>query len=153
MGWLTEIIKSGNALNIILIGVLLFVLVKAKFLKVHTDHVQIGAREDEQAIMRRQLEYVRTVLRGSVRSFPVDPNSEKTKNIIHELCDLFEDMIVFNHIKDDAEYIAIKQQTVYNKVLTLTDHEFFTSDEFKGICDKIVKDIIQMLVRIRKSYR
>lgn len=153
MEWLAEIVKSGNALNIILLGILLFILVKAKYLKVHTDHVQIGAHEDERAIMRRQLEYVRITLKGSIRSFPIPPDSEKTKNIIHELCDIFEDMIVFNHIKDDKEYISIKQQTIYNKVLALTDHEFFTTPEFKEICDTTVEDIVKTMVRIRKSYK
>lgn len=150
---IADIIKSGNALNILLVGALLFILVKAKFLQVHTEHIKIGAHEDERAIMRRQLEYVRIALRSSIRTFPISPDSDKTKNIIHELCDLFEDMIVFNHIKDDKEYISVKQLTVYSKVLTLTDHEFFTTPEFKEICDATVADIVKTMVRIRKTYK
>lgn len=153
MNSIVEIVKSGNALNIVLISVLLFVLVKAKFLRIHTEHIKLGAHEDERAIMRRQLEYVRITLKSSIRSFPVPADSEKTKNIIHELCDLFEDMIVFNHIKDDKEYISVKQLTVYNKVLSLTDHEFFTTPQFKEICDATVGDIVKTMVRIRRAYK
>lgn len=153
MEWLTDIVKSGNALNIVLLGVLLFVLVKSKFLQVHTDHLQIGAHEDERAIMRRQFEYTRSTLEASVRDFPDDLDPEKTKNVIHEITNIFEDMIVFNHIKDDKEYISIKQKAVYNKVLGITTHVFFRTDEFKTICDATVADIIQTLVRIRKTYK
>lgn len=153
MSNIVEIIKSGNALNIVLVGVLLFVLVKSKFLRIHTEHIKLGAHEDERAIMRRQLEYVRIALKSSIRSFPIPLESEKTKNIIHELCDIFEDMIVFNHIKDDKEYISVKQLVVYNKVLSLTDHEFFTTPEFKEICNAAVEDIIKTMVRIRRTYK
>ena len=150
---IADIIKSGNALNIVLVGVLLFVLVKSKFLRIHTEHIKLGAHEDERAIMRRQLEYVRITLKSSIRSFPIPLESEKTKNIIHELCDVFEDMIVFNHIKDDKEYISIKQSMIYNKVLSLTDHEFFATPKFKEICDTTVEDIIKTMVRIRRTYK
>lgn len=153
MNSIVEIVKSGNALNIVLVGVLLFVLVKSKFLRIHTEHIKLGAHEDERAIMRRQLEYVRITLKSSIRSFPIPLESEKTKNIIHELCDVFEDMIVFNHIKDDKEYISIKQSTIYNKVLSLTDHEFFTTPQFKEICDATVEDIVKAMVRIRRAYK
>ncbi len=154
MDKLVEIIKSGNALNIVLLGVLLFVLVKSKYLKIHTDHVQIGAHEEERTIMRRQLEYVREALKSSVRSFPpeLDLNPMYTENVLHSVCDLFEDMIVFNHIRDDKEYISIKQSTVYNKVLSITDHEFFLTPLFRDICNKTVEDIIKNMVRIRKMY-
>jgi hypothetical protein len=155
MEWLTEIIKSGNALNIILIGILLFVLVRSKYLKVHTTHLQLGAHEDERAIMRRQLEYVREALKSSVRAFPQDLhlNPMYTENVLHSICDLFEDMIVFNHIKDDHEYISVKQSTVYNRVLSITDHEYFLTPEFKELADRTVEDIIKALVRIRKTYK
>lgn len=153
MSSIVEIIKSGNALNIVLVGVLLFVLVKSKFLRIHTEHIKLGAHEDERAIMRRQLEYVRVTLKSSIRSFPIDPESERTKNIIHELCDIFEDMIVFNHIKDDKEYINVKQLLIYNKVLSLTDHSFFLTDEFRTVCYDVVEDIVKTMVRIRRTYK
>lgn len=150
---IVDIIKSGNALNIVLVGVLLFVLVKSKFLHIHTEHIKLGAYEDERAIMRRQLEYVRITLKSSIRSFPVSLDSVRTKNIVHELCDIFEDMIVFNHIKDDKGYICIKQAIIYNKVLSLTEHEFFTTPEFREICDTTVEDIIKTMVCIRRTYK
>ena len=153
MSTLVEIVKSGNALNIVLLGALLFVLVKSKYLKVHTDQVQIGAHEDERAIMSRQLEYTRGALESATRQFPEGLDPERTKNVIHEICNIFEDMIVCNHIKDDKEYISIKQSAVYNKVLSLTDNEFFISPEFNTICNATVENIIKMLVRIRKSYK
>lgn len=153
MDWLVDIIKSGNALNILLVGILIFILIKSKALQVHTEHIKLGAHEDERAIMRRQLEYVRVALKSSTRAFPKTLNPDKTKNVVHSLCDLFEDMIVFNHIKDDKEYIGVKQLTVYNTVLSLTNNDFFLSDEFKVICDTTVEDIIKALVRIRKTYK
>ncbi|MBQ1341609.1 MAG: hypothetical protein IIY33_03900 [Erysipelotrichaceae bacterium] len=153
MSNIVEIIKSGNALNILLVGVLLFVLVKSKFLRIHTEHIKLGAHEDERAIMRRQLEYVRITLKSRIRSFPIPIESEKTKKKNQELSDVFEDMIVFNHIKDDKEYISIKQSTIYNKVLSLTDHEFFNTLEFKEICNATVEDIVKTMVRIRRTYK
>lgn len=153
MSYISEIIKSGNALNIILVGIILFILVKTKVLKVHTDTLQLGAHEDERAIVRRQWEYARTALQGAIREFPEGLNKDKTENILHELNNIFEDMIVFNHIKDDTGYIEIKQHIVYNKILSLTTHDFFKTDEFKSLSDKTVSDIIKMLVRIRKTYK
>lgn len=150
---LSNIITSGKALNIVLLAVLLYVLIRSKFLSIKTEHITLGAHEDERAIMRRQLEYVRIKLNSVTRDFPVDLNKDKTENVIHNICNLFEDMIVFNHIKADKEYIGIKQSLVYDTVLSLTDHKFFTTDEFRTICDDTVDTIIKKLVSIRTCYR
>lgn len=151
----TEILKNGNALNILLAGVLIYVLVKARFLRVHTEHIQLGAHEDERAIMRRQLEYAREALKSSVRLFPKDMELDPTytDNVLHNICDLFEDMIVFNHIKDDNEYIGVKQTAVYNKVIAITRKEYFMTPEFHQLCDDSVASIIKTLVRIRRTYK
>lgn len=153
MDAIATIITSGKALNILLAACLLYILIRSKFLSIKTEHITLGAHEDERAIMRRQLEYVRTALTSSTRDFPKDLDSEHTENVVHKICNIFEDMIVFNHIRDDKDYIEIKQNLVYNQVLSLTEHPFFTSREFKGICDSTVDTIIRKLVQIRKCYK
>lgn len=155
MDTLAKIIENGSALNILLIAILLYVLVKGRFFSINTQHLRLGAQEDERAIMRRQLEYVKAYVHSSVREFPqgLDLNPVRTENILHELIDIFEDMIVFNHIRDDHMYIRIKQDIIYNKVLAITDHQFFTTPEFRTWCDTTAEKIIKQLVNIRSTYK
>ena len=60
--------------------------------------------------------------------------------------------IMYNHITDDDEYIALKQETAYSMIMKVTDDDYFRSPEFKKYLDELVAKIIKRFVKIRKTY-
>lgn len=117
--------------------------------------LKVGIQDKERTIIRYQMQFVNAKLDGTVKDIPVRLNEGlhhyRTKYIIGKVKDLFEEMIIYNHISNTEDYISIKQELAYNLVIKLTDDEFFRKPEFKDYMDKLVRDIILKLVTIREN--
>lgn len=151
------ILISGNAWMIlvsVLILVLLFsILAKKGLLQLDVKGVKLGGSEDERAIIRQQIEWTELQV-AAFQRLPIfdDEDTYKTKWILEKVLDEVIQWIVFNHISDGENYISIKQDKVWNLVLTLTSSSKFQSDEFKEIVFANTDRVIKRLVYIRRNY-
>lgn len=148
--------KFTLILVVAILGLLTY-LIKTGILSFKGHGLKVGFdNEDERAIIRLQMEYMATVLDGTIVTLPNElkegPSYYRAKYIISKVKDLFETIIVHNHIKDDEEYISIKQELVYNTILKLTDAEYFQTEEFKKYINNLVSNLIKKFTKIRKYY-
>ena len=155
-GILTALQNNWFALAVlILIMFLLTYGVKKGVISFNGKGLKVGIQDKERTIIRYQMQYVNAVLDGTVKDIPVRLNEGlhhyRTKYIIGKVKDLFEEMIVYNHITNSEDYISIKQELAYNLVIKLTDDDFFRKPDFKDYMYKLVKDIILKLVTIREN--
>ena len=118
--------------------------------------LNINAAENEAKIRRQQSEYLNMIADGTIRDLPKkfqEGNSYyRSKYVISKFKDIFEMAIMYNHITDDEEYIALKQETAYSMIMKVTDDDYFKSPEFKKYLYDLVEKIIKRFVKIRKTY-
>ena len=114
--------------------------------------ITIGADERERTIIRQQIEYSEVVCNALINTFPKDLNLDyyRTKYIIEKVFDELVKTISFNHISNDEAYVSVKQEVIYNVVLSRTEKDYFKTPEFKELAFKWVKDVIKKLVSIRE---
>lgn len=149
------IVNSANFLKLgifitILIGILI-ILVKLGLISVNTKHVTIGESND-RLLIRNQFEYAETSCKGQFRKIKdYCENEYHARFIISEVIDLFQQMIVYNHIdaNDDA-YVRSKKNLVLLTIQKYTTNEHFFTPEFRGCCDKFVEELIRDLYHMKK---
>lgn len=115
--------------------------------------ITIGDDERERTIIRQQIEYSESACNALIRTLPIkeqDLDIYRTKYIIEKVFDELVKTISFNHISNDESYVSVKQEVIYNMVLSSTEKDFFKTDDFKNYVFKWVKDIIKRLVNIRE---
>lgn len=156
MDWLANILTSQNAVVVILgvvaILIVLAFLVKKGIFSFNGKGLKVGIKDNERSIIRSQLEYMNTVVDGMVQYLPMnDLDYYRTKYVLSKIKDSLEQIIIFNHIRSDDEYIQLKQEVIYALVRKLTDKDFFKTDEFKKQCDDMTEKLIKRFVKIRES--
>lgn len=155
---ISQVLTSGNATSV-LAFLCLFILIVAYFgkkgiLKWQTERLTIGASENERAIIRQQVEWTELEIDSLVtRPCFKDADIWRTRFILSKCFDEVLQWIIFNHIKDSSEYIAIKQEKIWNMVQTLVVREDFQNDEFKFFIYEEVEKIIKRLVFLRHQYK
>ena len=155
-GILTALQNNWFALTVLLVLIGLITYgVRKGVVSFNGKGLKVGIQDKERTIIRYQMQFVNAKLDGTVKDIPVRLNEGlhhyRAKYIIGKVKDLFEEMIIYNHISNTEDYISIKQELAYNLVIKLTDDEFFRKPEFKDYMDKLVRDIILKLVTIREN--
>ena len=112
----------------------------------------IGADENERRIIRQQMEYVHTKCDSLISYLPKGLDYYRSLYVISRFEDFFQSIIIYNHIKNDTEYIQLKYEMAYALILKKTEHEYFRSEEFKKWFYDLVREIIDRLVTIRQTY-
>ena len=146
---------SGNwAVVVIVLLVLISVIISVKkgWISFQGKGLSVGIQDKERDIIRSQIQYINTRLDGTIRDLPQSliegPKYYRTKYIISKVKDVFEESIIYNHIKDGI-YITLKQEIIYNTILDLTEDEYFKKPEFKEYLYKLVEDLYKRLLDIR----
>ena len=144
---------------LVIAGVVVFVVVAVLFaikkgwISFKGKGLDVGYSEIERKIIRQQMQLMHSEVDALVQVLPKDLEHYRTKYVLSKVKDCFEEMIIYNHITDDDEYIGLKQIEICNMVLKLTDHEYFRTPEFKEFAYKFIADVIKRFVRIRKYYQ
>ena len=113
----------------------------------------IGEDETERRIIRQQMEYLHTKCDSLVAYLPDDLDPYRVKYVIARFEDFYQQIIIYNHIKTDSEYIRLKQEMALALVLKRTENEYFRSEEFKKWFNDLNEEIIKRLVYIRETYK
>lgn len=157
MAWLSNFAGSSGIpvlVTVLLILVGVFFAVKYGFISFQGKGLRVGIQDKERTIIRYQMQYINARLDGTIRDIPSRLNEGlhhyRTKYIIGKIKDVFEEMVIYNHIDDSDDYISVKQEIIYNMVINLTDDEFFRKPDFKIYINELVKSIIKKLVVIRE---
>lgn len=160
MDWLPTLIEKASSLyGVVLLLILMvvgYILLRTGKLQIKTKSVQLGKadiEENERKIMRQQMSFLHVSAEGIVSQLPSDLDIWRAKYVIAKVCDVLEEAILYNHIqRGDEKYINIKQKLVYNAVLKRTEKDYFRTQEFKDVCDKFVRDMLNEFVNIREVY-
>lgn len=126
--------------------------VKQGWFKFKGKGITIGEDENERRIIRQQMEYVHTKCDSLESYLPKGLDHYRCLYVISQFANFLENIIIYNHIKNDTEYIQLKFEMSYSLVLKLTDNEYFRSEEFKKWFYDLVREIIDRLVTIRQTY-
>lgn len=152
------VLVSDNALSvlstIIILIILLSVLAKLGIFKLNIKGLTIGEGENERTIIRQQIEWSEVFIQG-LQKHPIFNGYDEyhTLWVLEKMFDEVLNWIVFNHISDSENYISIKQEKIWNLVLTLVTEEKFTGKEFQDIVYESTEKLIKRLVYIRHNYR
>ena len=160
MDWLPTLVEKAATFYgvaiLVIIMVVGYFLLRSGRLVVKTKSVQLGKSdimERERTILRNQMSFLHISAEGMVSVLPPGLDLWRTKYVISKVCDVLEEAILYNHInRGDETYIKIKQKLVYNAVLKRTENEYFKTDEFKGLCDKFTRDMLNEFCNIRETY-
>ena len=160
MDWLPTLVEKAATFYgvaiLVIIMVVGYFLLRSGRLVVKTKSVQLGKTdimERERTILRNQMSFLHISAEGMVSVLPPGLDLWRTKYVISNVCDVLEEAILYNHInRGDETYIKIKQKLVYNAVLKRTENEYFKTDEFKGLCDKFTRDMLNEFCNIRETY-
>ena len=140
----------------LIIIVLLLIAIKKGYISFNGHGLKVGDYQDkERTIIRNQMQFISAKLDGTVKDIPTRLNEGlhhyRTKYIIGKVKDLFEEMIIYNHINDSPAYVAVKQEMAYSLVIKLTEDDFFKKPQFKDYIYKLVEDCIKSLISIREQ--
>ena len=160
MEWLVKLVTAlSSYYGITILAILLtaaYLLLRSGKLVVKTKSVQLGKSdimERERTIIRNQMDFLHISAEGMISVLPQGLDLWRTKYVISKVCDVLEAAILYNHIvRGDEIYIKLKQNLVYNAVLKRTENEYFKSQEFKDICDKFTRDMLNEFCNIRDTY-
>ena len=160
MEWLVKLVTAlSSYYGITILAILLtaaYLLLRSGKLVVKTKSVQLGKSdimERERTIIRNQMDFLHISAEGMISVLPQGLDLWRTKYVISKVCDVLEAAILYNHIVGGDEiYIKLKQNLVYNAVLKRTENEYFKSQEFKDICDKFTRDMLNEFCNIRDTY-
>ena len=112
----------------------------------------IGEDENERRIIRQQMEYTHVKCESIISYLPDGLDHYRSLYVISKFEDFIQNMIIYNHIKNDSEYIQLKFEMAYSLVLKLTENDYFKSKEFKNWFYDLVREMIDRLVTIRQTY-
>ena len=112
----------------------------------------IGSDENERRIIRQQMEYCHTKCDSLISYLPKGLDYYRCLYVISRFEDFLQQIIIYNHIKNDTEYIQLKYEMAYSLILKKTENEYFRSEEFKKWFYDLVREIIDRLVTIRQTY-
>lgn len=139
---------------IFVIGLVVVAIVGIKqgWFKFKGKGITIGEDENERRIIRQQMEYTHVKCDSILSYLPGGLDHYRCLYVISKFEDFIQNMIIYNHIKNDSEYIQLKYEMAYSLVLKLTENEYFKSEEFKKWFYDLVREMIDRLVTIRQTY-
>lgn len=158
------IINSLNGPNGLLIALLLaFIAIciiigaKHSLVKIHTERIDIGRQssDNERKILRYQKDWVHLECMAFEEKVPHNfegYDKWKARCVIERIYDEIVDWIMLNHIEDTERYVKLKQEIVWNIILTSTDHKVLRSNNFKKEVDAKIAQVITHLITIREQY-
>lgn len=155
---ISEILQSlTNGWGILLLLIVLvavYFLVKKSGLQIHTDKISLGDdSEQERFCLMMQWEQINSALDGVAVKLPEKfRHTEKCKIILARVGDIYQQMIMVNHIRNDAKYKELKLGLVMNAVLKRTDEEYFQSQDFADLATGFNSNMIDTLYTIRQTY-
>lgn len=126
--------------------------VKQGWFKFKGKGITIGEDENERRIIRQQMEYCHTKCDSLISYLPKGLDYYRCLYVISRFEDFLQQIIIYNHIKNDTEYIQLKYEMAYSLILKKTDNEYFRSEEFKKWFYDLVREIIDRLMTIRQTY-
>lgn len=160
MDWLPTLVGKFASfygmIILLIIMVVSYILLRTGKLTIKTKAVRLGKaeiEENERKIMRQQMSFLHVSAESMASQLPKDLNIWQAKYVMAKVCDILEEAILYNHIqRGDEKYINIKQKLVYNAVLKRTEKDYFKTQEFRDICDKFTRDMLNEFVNIREVY-
>ena len=158
MEWLSNLVTSLSSgwgiLLLLIVLVAVYFLVKKSGLQIHTDKISLGDdSEQERFCLMLQWEQINSALDGVAVKLPEQyRRTDKCKTILARVGDVYQQMIMVNHIRNDAKYKELKLGLVLNAVFKRTDDEYFQSKEFIDIATDFNSKMIDTLYTIRQTY-
>ena len=161
MDWLSTILVNGDLIKIggllLLVTILVYIFIKKGILKMKVGGVSLGNADIERKIMRLQNDYLNAVIKG----YYMHIIKEHGENFIDKMRfyyvssifkDFMQEIIMYNHISDDEEYIKMKQLLLKNLLYSIDDLNFNILDVLEKDIENKVEDIIKTFTRIRNKY-
>jgi hypothetical protein len=163
MSDVTQALQSDNgwiiAILIVIIVVLVIIGARNGLIKIKTNKVQVGLdadaiKETAHQIITHQKDWVKIAVSAFNNKIPEPDEYNKFRGmfILEKCLNEIDDWITLNHIEDKKNYIKLKQELMWNLILSYTEKEELQSDAFKKEVYDYVEYIIKNLVRIRKQY-
>ena len=157
---IAQILTNANALIVllflVLFAIMLTILAKTGLVQIKTSVFKMGADGRERDIIRQQMEWSHSFVRGLEARIEVDKSQYHGFYIkyILEICwDEISSWITFNHINLESDYISIKQEKMKSIVRSFDVEPQFRTEAFEKKIEKWVDEIIHKLVVIRKMYK
>ena len=152
-------IASDSGISLVFLSFLVFISVmiglKRGRFKLKTDRFTIEgeARDKERLLMKTQKDFVKTTCTGFEKRIPrfegYDPKLGEL--VVEKVFDEIVDWIMINHIRDDDEYISLKQEIIWDIVSTEIIADELRNDKFKKQVYTCIEHIIKRLVQIRNG--
>lgn len=161
MDWLSTILVNGDLIKIggllLLITILVYIFIKKGVLKMKVGGVSLGNADIERKIMRMQNEYLNTVIKGYYTHIIKEHGEDfidkiRFAYVSNIFKDFMQEIIMYNHISDDEEYIKMKQLLLKNLLYSVDDLNFNILDVLEKDIENKVEDIIKTFTRIRNKY-
>ena len=155
-----DVLTSGNAwfvlIFLVVVIVIGLILGRIGLIKVNTKHVQIGNKQTQRELVRRQVETAYTFvmsLEGKIITEGSMYDRYLTKYILERVYDKVIEWIIFNHITTNQLYVQDKQENIENLVYTMVVDDDFKTPEFKRRMDNWVRELIEQLVQVKEIYQ
>lgn len=161
MEWLTTILVNGDLLKIggfvLLVAVLIYIFIKKGILKMKVGGVSLGNADIERKIMRMQNEYLNAVIKGYYMNIVKEHGEDfidkmRFAYVSSIVKDFMQEIIMYNHISDDDEYIKMKQLLLKNLLYSIDGADIDVLTTLEKDVEQRVEDIIKTFVRIRNKY-
>lgn len=161
MEWLTTILVNGDLLKIggfvLLVAVLIYIFIKKGILKMKVGGVSLGNADIERKIMRLQNEYLNAVIKGYYMNIVKEHGEDfidkmRFAYVSNIVKDFMQEIIMYNHISDDDEYIKMKQLLLKNLLYSIDGADIDVLTTLEKDVEQRVEDIIKTFVRIRNKY-
>lgn len=160
---ITTSLQSDNgwiiAILIVIIVVLVIIGARNGLIKIKTNKVQVGLdadaiKESTHQIITHQKDWVKIAVSAFNNKIPEPDEYNKFRGmfILEKCLNEIDDWITLNHIEDKKNYIELKQELIWNLILSYTEKKELRSEKFKKEVFDYVEYIIKNLVRIRKQY-
>ena len=146
------VVFGGIALLILLLGK----LSKSGILSFNGKGLKIGKWQDlERTIIRQQVQFVAAASEECFSELKRTKSWDEWKAlyIAERVKDVFQEMIVYNHISRDCSYVLVKKKSVWAAIQENNMQDpYYRSEEFKNLIYNWVEKTIDDLVSIREFY-
>lgn len=144
-------IAAFGVVAVVLIVLVAF-LAKKGLLSFKGKGFEVGIRDEERTIVRRQLEYARA---SAVEIFNTIPRKEswqewKSLYVKELVLNVIEQAVFLNKISTADTYIAVRKLEVWQAMQSQSmDDEYYRSDDFKKIVFNWLDQLFSFLLKIR----
>lgn len=164
MNWeaLEGILNGSNTAVILgfvlIVFVVLVLLIKHGYIRIQTKALKIGDEsERERSIVQQQIDQAHLYIMAlENKILKLQPESKNTnyfaKWALERVFDEVVQWITFNNISSDDAYVHVKQMKICSLIYSLNPGDAFKTPEFKQRVNNWVKELIIMLIDIRKVY-